>query len=207
MAETNTATAGASEDVKNQQGQEAESNEKNVKEATKKTEQPKQITITEEELEKMKTEHAQAEADRRVAQAEKTFEKRFEKELREKIEEERQDAERLAKLTAEEREKELFERNRSLLEDKEKTLRQREMKLAAIDVLNEEGLPVTFADQLLGESVDDTHDRIQKFKKAWHEAIDSEVSKRLKSKIPEGGGTKGDVLDMNKIIRRGFKRG
>jgi len=196
-----TATTGASEDVKNQSGQTEETKGKEGKETEGKTSE-EVFTLTKEELEKQK----QSEADRRVREAEKTFEKKYEKELREKIQQEREDAERLAKLTQTEREKELFERNKLLLDEKEKTLRQREMKLAAIDVLTEEELPVSFADQLLGESVDDTHDRIQKFKRAWHDAIDAEVNKRLKGRIPESGGSKTDKTDMNQIIRQGFRR-
>jgi len=203
MAEETKATAGASEDMKNQLGQEGKVEDTKVGGQTSEGKPEDVLTLSKAEYEKQ----LQAEADKRVRQAEKTFEQKYEKELREKIQREREDAERLAKLTSDEREKELYERNKALLDEKERTLRQREMKLAAIDVLNEEDLPVSFADQLLGESVDDTHDRIKKFKKAWHEAIDKEVNARLKDRMPEGGGTKASgELDMNKIIRQGFRK-
>lgn len=197
------ATEGTSQEemLKNKQKQ-AEEEAKNQQGSKEEEEKAEQLTMTKAEYEKQ----LQAEADKRVAQAEKTFKNKYEKELKEKIEKERQDAERLAKLSSEERERELFERNKGLLEEKERVLRNREMKLAAIDVLSDEGLPVSFADQLLGESVDETHDRIQKFKKAWHDAVEDEVSKRLKDRVPESGGTKPKATDMNKIIREGFRR-
>ncbi len=208
------ATAGASEEeVKNQSGQTGKT-EQEGKEDTKgneskegkgsegETSDDEVITLTKAEQKKRE----QSEADKRVREAEKTFERKFEQQLREKIKQEREDAERLAKLSQSEREQELFERNKNMLEEKEKTLRQREMKLAAIDVLTDEELPVSFADQLLGETVDDTHDRIQKFKKAWHDAIDAEVNKRLKGRIPEDSGSKTSKMDMNAIIRQGFRK-
>jgi len=202
MTEETKATAGASEDVKNQPGQGSKTEGTKPEGKTEQSSEDEILTLSKAEYQKQ----LQAESDKRVRQAEKTFEKKYEDQLREKIEKEREDAERLARLTSDEREKELFERNKTLLEEKEKKLRQREMKLAAIDVLNDEGLPVTFADQLLGESVDDTHDRIQKFKKAWHEAIDTEVNKRLKGRIPEDGGQKTGETNMNEIIRQGFRK-
>ena len=112
----------------------------------------------------------------------------------------------MAQLSAEEKEKELFERNKQALAEKEKLLSNREMKLAAIDVLSEEGLPVTFADQLLGESVEDTHERIKAFKKAWHEAVETEVNKQLKNYTPDHGGSKKEEINMNQILRNGFRK-
>ena len=157
-----------------------------------------ELRLSKEEYEKQ----IQAESDKRVSQALKTAKSKWESEYKEKIQKERADAERLAKLSAEERERELLERSKSELSEKEKTLRKRELKLAAIDILNEEKLPVSFADQLLGEDADETHDRIKKFKKAWSDAIEEEVNKRLKGVIPKGGSdSKNRPADMNSIIR------
>lgn len=179
-----TATAGAEEEEKNQQGQNEETVEK--------------IEMSKEDFEKT----IQSETDKRVEQALKTQRSKMEQDLKKKIERERADAERLAKLSSEEREKEQFKRNQEELERKEQELKQREMKLAAIDILAEEKLPVAFADQLIGDSVDDTYDRISKFKKAWHDAVESEVKERLKGHIPDTGEKKPPPLDMNAYLRR-----
>lgn len=174
-------------------------------EGPKKPEEPKEevLNLSKGEYEKQ----IQAESDKRVSQALKTAKSKWEHEYKEKLDKERADAERLAKLSAEEREKELLDRSRSELTEKEKILRKRELKLAAIDILTEEKLPVSFADQLLGEDADETHDRIKKFKKAWTDAIEEEVNKRLKGVVPKAGSdSKNKPADMNSIIRSMAKR-
>ncbi len=186
--ETKTATAGAEE--KNQQGQVEEKKE------------PEVMQMTKDDYEK----NLQSEADKRVQEALKTHRSKWEKEYKTKIEEERKDAERLAQLSAEEREKALMERQKNELSQKEKLLRSREMKLTAIDVLSDEGLPVSFADQLLGEDADDTYKRIQAFKQAWHDAIDKAVDERLKDYTPRKGGEEEKKADMNEIIRAMAKK-
>ena len=186
--EKNSAIQGA-EDTQNQGGQD-----------TKEKEPAKEmVNMTKEEYEKALL----AEADKRVDSALKTREKEWERQYREKLEKEKKEAERLARLSAEEREKELLSKKDEELTVKERELKKRELKLTAIDILSEEKLPVSFADQLLGDDADETHDRIKKFKKAWHEAIDEEVNKRLKGVVPrEGASKKEDKADMNQIIRR-----
>ncbi len=184
--ERTTATAGAeNEGNENQQGQEQEA-------------EPKVIELTEEELQA----RLQAEGDKRVDEAIKTHKPKWEAEAREREKKARADAERLARMSAEEREKEQLKLKEEEYSRKEKDLHQREMKLAAIDILAEEKLPITFADQLIGESVDDTYDRITKFKKAWNEAIEEEVKDRLKGQIPDTGERQPPKLDMNQHIRR-----
>ncbi len=157
-----------------------------------------QLVISEEELQR----RLQVEGDKRVREAMETHKPKWEAEAREREKKARADAERLAKLSAEEREKEQVRLNREELTQKEKDLHQREMKLAAIDILAEEKLPVTFADQLIGSDVDDTYDRITKFKKAWHEAVEVEVKERLKGIVPDTGDKSPPPLDMNAYIRR-----
>lgn len=180
-----TDTAGAEVKDQNQQGQE----KKDVK--------ADEELIPKSEHEKL----LMTETDKRVQEALKTHRSKWEKEYRTKIEEERKDAERLAKLSAEERTKELVERQEKELTVKEQELIKRELKLTAIDVLSEEKLPVAFADQLLGKDADETYERIKKFKAAWHEAVEEEVNKRLKGKIPRDGEKDTKPVDMNKIIR------
>jgi len=182
MTDERTATSGAKEE--NQKGQNEE------------------VRMTAEEFEK----RLMSETDKRVGQALKTNQQKLEQEYKQKIESERAEAEKLAKLSAEEREKELFQRSKAELDEKEKLLRNRELKLAAIDILTEENLPVSFADQLLGDSVEDTHDRIKKFKMAWRKAVDNEVKERLKGMTPNDGGKPTKKADMNEIMRTKFQR-
>ena len=197
MPEETNATVGAANETQgestkqNQEGQ-AKSEGQKTKAADD------QVVLSQSEYEKK----LQAETDRRTEQALKTHREKWEKEYNARIEKERKDAERLAQLSHEEREKELRERKDSELTKKERLLMQRELKLTAIDVLAERNLPVNFADQLIGESAEDTHDRIKKFESEWHKAIEKEVNARLKSVVPkDGDSTENKPPDMNQILR------
>ncbi len=183
--EEKNATVGAEEEEQNQRGHEEEPEEETIE-------------LTQEELNKK----IESETDKRVEQALQTHREKWQKEEKKKIEKARADAERLAKLSQEEREKEQLKQKEEEYNQKERDLHQREMKLAAIDILAEEKLPVTFADQLIGDSVDDTYDRITKFKKAWNDAVEDEVKDRLKGQIPDTGEKQPPKLDMNQHIRR-----
>jgi len=185
------------EDVKKENATVGADDEQNQAGHTEETQEEEKIEMTQSELEQK----LQAETDKRVNEALETHRSKWEKEVKQKIAKERADAERLAKLSAEEREKEEVKRNREELTQKEKDLQQREMKLAAIDILAEENLPVTFADQLIGEDVDDTYDRIKKFKKAWHDAVEAQVKEQLKGQIPSTGEQQPPKVDMNQRIR------
>ena len=193
MVDEQTATVGPDEN-QNQVGQEPEDRQDK--------QEPEVLKMTKEEYDKT----LKSETDRRVEEAVKTHRAKWEKEYKKKVEEERRDAERLAQLSAEEREKEMLGRQKEELTSKEKLLRQRELKLTAIDILSDEKLPVSFADQLLGEDADETYGRIQKFKQAWHDAVEEEVNKRLKGKIPREGSTEKKPPDMNTILRSMARR-
>ncbi len=166
------------------------------------------LTMTQAEYEKK----LQAESDRRVEQALKTSKQKWEQEYKERIEKERADVERLAKLSAEEREKELFERNKQELTAKERVIKHREMKLQVVDELAKEQLPYNsdIVDMMIDpDSVENTFARIKWFK-SWHrEQIEAEVNNRLKSQTPKEGSKttqKSGEVDMNSIIRGAFKK-
>jgi len=170
---------------------------------TTETQQEKEI-YTKEELEK----RLQSEADKRVNEALKTHRSKWEKEYNEKLQRERKEAERLAKLSEDERQKELDKKMREEIEQREKQLYKKEMKLEAHNILSGKELPITFSDILIGETAEETHERITDFEKAFKSEVEKEVNKRLKTSTPRGGGTQSQNkgFDMNALIRGSARR-
>lgn len=193
MADDSKATDGADKANQNQQGQDQKPQPKT---------EPKVLTLTEEELEK----RLQAEADRRVAAALKTQAEKIGKQVEERVAKEREDAARLAQMSEEEKRAELERKREQQLSERERNLHRKEMTLEAVKILDEKGLPVSFAETLIGDSAEDTMTRIGKFEKEWNAALDKKIAERLKGKVPAADDQKQKKLDMNDYIRRQARR-
>lgn len=139
-----------------------------------------ELPKTQEELEKL----LQSEADKRVTGALKTAKEKWETDYQAKIEAEKAEAEKLAKMTASEKEKHLFEKQKNELAEKEKTIAAREMKLTKIDIFAEKKLPIKLVDYVQGNTADEVKANIETFEKEWRSAIDEAVNERLKGKSP-----------------------
>jgi hypothetical protein len=169
--------------------------EKNVTEGANKNLEA-QVTFTQEEFDKK----LQSEADKRVQEALKTAQSKWEKDLTSKLEEARTEAERLAKLSADEKKAEEDKKRQEELAKKDRELTIRELQLQAVDELNKKKLPVEFAKILLGETAEETLEKITTFESAFREAVQAEVDTKLKGKTPDGAGEK--IVDMNKLLRK-----
>ena len=152
-------------------------------------EQPK--TYTQEELNKL----LQSEGDRRTTDALKTAQAKWETEFKQKLEAEKAQAEKLAKLSASEKEKVLMENQKKAIEEKEKQINLREMKLESVKMLSEKGLPVSFVDLLTTGDADSTKLNIDTFEKAYKASLEVAVNERLKSSgiKPQIGATATDL--------------
>lgn len=135
----------------------------------------KELTLTQEELEKK----LQSEADRRVTEALKTAKSKWQEEYDAKLEKERKEAERLATLSAEEKEQEILKQKEEEIAQREQALRRKELQLDAIQILEEEKLPIKFVDMLLGQDAESTQANIKSFKKEWQRAIEEEMKERV----------------------------
>jgi hypothetical protein len=153
------------------------------------------LTFTQEELDKK----LQSEADKRVQEALNTAKSKWEKEWTGKLEKAKTEAERLAKLSADEKKAEEDRLRAEELAKKDRELTVRELQLEAVDELNKRKLPVGFAKILLGETAEDTLEKIKLFETAFREAVQAEVDSKLKGRTPEGAT--GETVDMNKILR------
>jgi len=155
-------------------------------------------TYTEEELQKI--------ADKRVSEAVKTREKKLRKELEEQIKQEREDAERRAELSAEERAEEERKQREQEIAEREAKLKHKELLADTKDHLHEKGIPVKFADMLVGTDEDATKERISAFKKEWETALDEAVNERLKQKPPKQGGRKsGNKMTQEEFNKLGYR--
>lgn len=123
---------------------------------------------------------------------------KWEKEYNEKLESEKKEAERLAKMTAAEKEKAIFEKQKSDLAAKEKEMALKEMKFEAVKILNDRELPIEFVDMLATPDADKTKSNIDAFDKAFKAALSKAVDARIKasSTTPKAGST----VDLTKSL-------
>jgi len=143
-----------------------------------------------------------SDGDKRVSQALETSRAKWDVDHKAALVHEREEAERLALMSVKEREKELEKQRESRITERENVLNRRETQLGVIKTLDENKLPVSFSEMLLGDTAAQTAVNIETFKKSWKAAIDAEVTLRIKGVTPEGGTTPTGAVDMNAIIRK-----
>ena len=109
--------------------------------------------------------------------------KRLEREFKkysENLEAEKAEAERLAKLSADER---LKEEQTKFEEERTQFLTQK-AELEATKLLNQKGLPIEFTAYVTDLDAEKMTSNIEAFETIWNEALAKEVGNRLKSKTP-----------------------
>lgn len=153
---------------------------------------------TVEELQAM----LQRESDRRVTEARKKFEADFNA----KLEKEKTEAARLAKLTKAEKEQEEFNRQKQEFEAQKAEFHKSQLLNQTMVTLQQESLPVNFAEYFMADSAEQIQENIKIFKQAWQEAIQKEVDNRLTTKTPKKGTQTSnigmsffDAIKQNKI--------
>lgn len=128
----------------------------------------------------------QVEAARAAAKAEAKAE--YDRELAAKLEEKLTEAEKLAKMTDDERKKFDLEKREQDLNSKEKAITLRELKAETAKSLAEKGLPAEVLDLVLADDAETTAKRTDTFKSVFDAAVQAAVEERLKGKAPSGGG-------------------
>ena len=127
----------------------------------------------------------QARIDAAVTAAQKKWEKNYQK----KAAAAKKEADRLSKLSEDERAKEELEANRKELEAKEQELTRKELKLEMVKVLAKRNIPVQFMDYLIADDNESTLKRITDFEKEYKKAVEAGVNEKLKGKAPQAGGS------------------
>ena len=138
-------------------------------------------TYTAEELQKL----IQSESDKRVTQAMKTAEQKWQKEYDKKLEDEKSEAEKLAKMSAEERAKAEFEKEKKKFDDERAKFNRDRLELETAKELGKQGLDVEFSSFLMGENAESTNENIKLFNEKFDSAVENAATERLKGKTPK----------------------
>ena len=144
----------------------------------------------------------EAEVQRRIDEALASAKVKWEKDYKRKAEAAKKEAERLSKLSDDERAKAELESSRKELEAKEQELKKKELKLEMVKVLSDRKIPVEFMDYLIAEDSEGTMSRITTFEKAYKKAIENGVNEKLKGKAPKAGAQKAGAASAS--VKNGF---
>ena len=142
--------------------------------------------------------YTQDDLDRIVAQKQSQWRRQHDREVQTAREEGRTEAEKLAKMTEEQRvqherekaEQEARQREADLAK-REAELTRRELKTKAIDALDSKGLPRGLAEILTYTDADSCNESIASVEKVFREAVQAEVDKRLRASgvsLPSSAG-------------------
>ena len=118
------------------------------------------------------------------------------KDIEAKIEAERQEAERLAKLSEAERQKAMFEKQVAEFEATKRAFEQEKLLNETSKQLASKNLPIEFAEMLKAQDAESTFENIKIFEAKFNEAVEKLVNERLKGNTPKaksdvsGGMTK-----------------
>lgn len=130
--------------------------------------------------------------------------KKWDEEFQAKVEEAKTEAQKLAKMNAEQK----AEYERQQLEEKlnkrEKEITRRELRATALETLAEKSLPKQLADILDYTDADSTNKSIEAVEKSFREAVEQAVNERLKGNPPQKGGG-GQSSKLEEEISKFFK--
>lgn len=133
----------------------------------------------------------QAEFDRRVGKALETSRSKMQADIEAKIQEARTEAEKLAKMNAEQKAEYEKEKREKELADREESITKRELAATAKEQLAEKGLPLSLTDVLNYSSAEACAASIDAVGKAFQEAVEKAVEDRLSGgKPPKKAGDK-----------------
>lgn len=138
----------------------------------------------------------QAEFDRRVQKALETQKSKLEVLMDEKATE----AEKLAKMTKEEKAQYLYQKKEKELAVKEAAVTKRELMAEAKVTLSEKKLPLSLADVLTYTDADTCKSSIDAVEKAFQEAVEAAVDERLKGGKPQTKAQDQGDVDLVKQV-------
>lgn len=142
--------------------------------------------------------YTEEEVKEKLLQREKEMEEQHKKQLEEASSSAKKEAERLSKLSEDEKKAEEEARKEKELLDRERALEKKEQLSDIREELTKRKLPVSFAEFFISEDSKKSLEGIAAFEKTFREAIEEEV----KSKIKGTGMKTGDssTINMGKTI-------
>lgn len=118
---------------------------------------------------------------------------------------EQSQAERLAKLSGNEREKEQLRIDREKYEQDRAALDRRLLEQEAAEQLKAKGVPAKFASRVCGKDAEETKANIDTFAEEWNSAISAGVNDKLKGTPPKAPTAQN--TSMADIIAKSVKQG
>lgn len=122
----------------------------------------------------------------------------WESEQAEALELAKSEGERLAKLTKDERAREEEAKRIQAIEERERAIAEREMKMATMALLVEEGLPQEFIGHVLAPTAEEVKAKISDLRNVFDKEVEKRVNERLVQSTPRRGTinglTKEDIM-------------
>lgn len=129
----------------------------------------------------------QTEIDRILGERLGKAQSKWEKDYQTKLDEAKTEAEKLAKMNAEQKAEYEKKKQDDALAKRESEITRRELRATALESLAEKGLPKTLADILDYADADSTNKSIETVEKAFRDTVEAAVNERLKGTPPKGG--------------------
>jgi hypothetical protein len=126
-------------------------------------------TFTQEEVDKMISKRLQRER----------------KDIEAKIEAERKEAEELSRLSEQERQKKLFEKQVKEFEETKRAFENERLLNETSKQLASKNLPIEFAEMLKGNDAESTFENIKLFEAKFNESVEKVVTERLRGTVPK----------------------
>ena len=133
------------------------------------TQEKEAKTFTQEEVDKMIAKRLQRER----------------KDIEAKIEAERKEAEELAKLSEQEKQKKLFEKQVKEFEETKRAFENERLLNETSKQLAAKNLPIEFAEMLKGNDAESTFENIKLFEAKFNESVEKVVTERLRGNVPK----------------------
>ena len=136
----------------------------------------------------------QSASDARVTQALATAKEKWDKEAIENLDE----AKKLEKMTAEQRAKYQFDKEKAAFDAEKKAFERQQLVLATGKELIKRGLDDSFADVLTGDTAEETAAKIDKFEETFRNAVSNSISNKMRGTAPRDK-TQGTTITMDSI--------
>lgn len=154
----------------------------------------------------LKTEKNQAEFDRRIQKAVNTAVSNAQEKWKALTDDKLSEAEKLAKMTKEEKAQYLQTKREKELADREAAITRKELKAEALNTLAEKKLPKDLAEVLNYTDADACKQSIAAIEKAFQSAVEDAVKERLKGDAPGKKAPGAGDSDLAKQIAAAMAR-
>ncbi len=150
----------------------------------------------------LKDKKYQSEFDKRVAKALETAKGKWETDYQAKIEEAKTEAQKLAKMNADQKAQYEAQKKLDELTKREKEITTRELRATAYETLAEKNLPKELVDILNYSDAESCNKSIESVEKAFQSAVEKAVNDKLRGGNPPKGGQ--GKIDNDAALRAAF---